>query len=95
MDDKKKNMILIPPKFGNAHYVLSEKAIFHYKQNTLYDRKSQFTINWQDKHLNLNGHVKNQYYPQEIKNEKKVLIFGGSGFVGINLTKFLAKKILK
>lgn len=49
LDDKKKHMILIPPKFGNAHYVLSEKAIFHYKQNTLYDRKSQFTINWQDK----------------------------------------------
>ena len=24
--------------------------------------------------------------------KKKVLIFGGSGFVGINLTKFLAKK---
>ena len=45
-------MILIPPKFGNAHYVLSEKAIFHYKQNTLYDRKSQFTINWQDKAFN-------------------------------------------
>ena len=62
MDDKKKNMILIPPKFGNAHYVLSEKAIFHYKQNT-----------------------------QEIKNEKSSN-FWWIWFVGINLTKFLAKK---
>ena len=24
--------VLIPPKFGNGHVVLSEKAIFHYKQ---------------------------------------------------------------
>jgi dTDP-4-dehydrorhamnose 3,5-epimerase len=40
--------ILVPPKFGNGHVVLSEKAIFHYKQNTQYDRKSQFTIKWND-----------------------------------------------
>ena len=36
--------ILIPPKFGNGHLELSKKAIFHYKQNTMYNRKSQFTI---------------------------------------------------
>ena len=41
--------ILVPPGFGNAHYVKTKKAIFHYKQSTLYDRKSQFTINWKDK----------------------------------------------
>lgn len=40
--------ILIPPKFGNGHLVLSKKAIFHYKQNTMYNRKSQFTIKWND-----------------------------------------------
>ena len=44
----KKYMVLVPPKFGNGHYVLSKQAIFYYKQNTLYDRKSQFTINWKD-----------------------------------------------
>ena len=51
LDDKKKHMVLIPPKFGNGHYVLSNKAIFYYKQNTLYDRKSQFSINWKDKNF--------------------------------------------
>ena len=40
--------ILVPPGFGNGHYVTSKKAIFHYKQSTLYDRSSQFTINWKD-----------------------------------------------
>ncbi len=48
LDDKKKYMILVPPNFGNGHYVMSDKAIFYYKQNTFYNRKSQFTINWKD-----------------------------------------------
>ena len=45
---KNRKQILVPPKFGNGHLVLSEKTIFHYKQNTQYDRKSQFTIKWND-----------------------------------------------
>lgn len=46
--------ILIPPNFGNGHLVLSnEGAIFHYKQSTLYDRNSQFTLNWRDKRINI------------------------------------------
>tara|TARA_B100000963_G_C22430927_1_gene582119 strand:+ start:153 stop:644 length:492 start_codon:yes stop_codon:yes gene_type:complete len=40
--------ILIPPGFGNGHQVLTKEAIFHYKQNTMYDRKSQFTIKYND-----------------------------------------------
>jgi dTDP-4-dehydrorhamnose 3,5-epimerase len=40
--------ILIPPMFGNGHLVLSKKCIFHYKQNTNYDRIGQFTIKWND-----------------------------------------------
>ena len=40
--------VLIPPKFGNGHLVLSEKAIFHYKQSTYYEPESQFSIKWND-----------------------------------------------
>lgn len=40
--------VLIPPKFGNGHVVMSERAIFHYKQTTDYDRAGQFTILWND-----------------------------------------------
>lgn len=40
--------VLVPPKFGNGHLVMSERAIFHYKQTTEYDRNSQFTILWDD-----------------------------------------------
>jgi dTDP-4-dehydrorhamnose 3,5-epimerase len=45
--------VLVPPKFGNGHLVLSEKAIFHYKQSTLYNRASQFTVLWNDPSLNI------------------------------------------
>jgi len=41
--------VLIPPKHGNGHLVLSEQAIFFYKQSTLYQgAEKQFTIAWND-----------------------------------------------
>jgi dTDP-4-dehydrorhamnose 3,5-epimerase len=45
--------ILVPPKFGNGHLVTSEKAIFHYKQTTYYDREGQFTIIWDDSEFSI------------------------------------------
>jgi dTDP-4-dehydrorhamnose 3,5-epimerase len=51
--------VLIPPKFGNAHLVLSDTAIFHYKQSTYYDRNSQFTLKWNDPTLKINWLIKN------------------------------------
>ena len=53
LSDKKRSQILIPPKFGNGHMVISESAIFHYKQTTYYNQKGQFTILWNDKNLNI------------------------------------------
>lgn len=54
LSDKNRNQVLIPPKHGNGHVVLSKLAIFHYKQNTLYDgAKSQFTIAWDDPSFNI------------------------------------------
>ena len=39
--------ILVPPKFGTAHLVLSDQATIHYKQSTYYKIKNkQFTINY-------------------------------------------------
>jgi len=53
LSDENRQQVLIPPKFGNGHLVLSEQAIFHYKQSTNYDRASQFTIMWDDPSLKL------------------------------------------
>ena len=46
LNENKPLQILVPPGFGNAHIITSQKGIFHYKQSTLYERKSQFTIKW-------------------------------------------------
>lgn len=48
LSDQNRMQVLIPPKFGNGHVVLSEKAIFHYKQTTYYNQSGQFTIKWND-----------------------------------------------
>ena len=48
LSDANRLQVLIPPKFGNGHVVMSERAIFHYKQTTEYDRAGQFTILWND-----------------------------------------------
>ncbi len=53
LSDANRKQVLVPPKFGNGHLVLSDKAIFHYKQNTYYDRAGQFTLLWNDPELNL------------------------------------------
>ena len=51
LSDQNRLQILVPPNFGNGHLVMSDKAIFHYKQTTTYDRSSQFTIKWNDPRL--------------------------------------------
>ena len=51
--------VLVPPRFGNGHLVLSEQAIFHYKQSTYYNRAGQFTLLWNDPTLNIWWPVKN------------------------------------
>jgi len=48
LSDANRLQVLIPPGFGNGHQVLSETAIFHYKQTTYYDLPGQFTIRWDD-----------------------------------------------
>lgn len=48
LSDRNRQQVLIPPKHGNGHLVLTDQAIFHYKQNTQYNRNGQFTIKWND-----------------------------------------------
>lgn len=53
LSDRNRLSILVPPRFGNGHYVISEQAIFHYKQSSYYDRAGQFTLAWDDPELGL------------------------------------------
>ncbi len=53
LSDRNRLQVLVPPKFGNGHLVLSDVAIFHYKQSTYYDRAGQFTLLWNDPDLGI------------------------------------------
>jgi dTDP-4-dehydrorhamnose 3,5-epimerase len=53
LSDQNRLQVLIPPRFGNGHLVLSDTAIFHYKQSTYYNRAGQFTVLWNDPALGI------------------------------------------
>ena len=56
--------VLIPPKYGNGHLVLSGEAIFHYKQSTYYNPKTQSSYRWDDPRFNIWWPVKNPVLSQ-------------------------------
>jgi len=59
LSEKNRHQILIPPRYGNAHLVMSEQAIFHYKQTTYYDPSKQFTYKWNEPLFNIWWPIKN------------------------------------
>lgn len=59
LSDKNRHQLLIPPKHGNAYLVLSEMAVFSYKQSTYYDRESQFSYKWNDPNFGIFWPIKN------------------------------------
>jgi dTDP-4-dehydrorhamnose 3,5-epimerase len=59
LSDCNRHQVLVPPKYGNGHLVLSELAIFHYKQSTYYNPAGQFTYRWDDTELDIWWPVKN------------------------------------
>lgn len=59
LSDANRRQVLIPPRHGNGHLILSDTAIFHYKQSTYYNRETQFTIKWDNPELKITWPVKN------------------------------------
>ena len=59
LSDRNRHQILVPPKYGNGHLIMSERAIFHYKQSTYYNPRGQFTYRWDDPRLKIWWPVKN------------------------------------
>jgi dTDP-4-dehydrorhamnose 3,5-epimerase len=59
LSDRNRYQVLVPPKHGNGHLVLSRRTIFHYKQSTNYNPSGQFTYVWNDPRLNIWWPIKN------------------------------------
>lgn len=64
LSEKNCIQVLVPPNFGIGHLVLSEQAIFSYKQSTYYNRANQFTLVWNDPELNIWWPIKNPILSQ-------------------------------
>lgn len=58
----RQSLIMIPPGCGNAYYVKSDEAVYHYKlayDGDYIDHKDQFTVPWNSKDLNIDWPCKN------------------------------------
>jgi dTDP-4-dehydrorhamnose 3,5-epimerase len=61
LSDKNRMQLLVPPMHGTAHLVMSDWAMFRYKQSTYYDPKvlKQFTYKWNEPKFNVWWPIKN------------------------------------
>ncbi len=53
LSDENKYQLYIPPMYGNGYYVLSDKAVYSYKQSTYYGEYKQFTYKWNDERFKI------------------------------------------
>ena len=53
LSDENKYQLYIPPRYGNGYYVVSDVAVYTYKQSTYYGQFKQFTYKWNDKRFNI------------------------------------------
>lgn len=63
INEDNQKMILIPPNMGNAYYVKSENAIYHYKyayDGEYLDVENQFTYAWNDSSINIDWPLENK-----------------------------------
>lgn len=51
LNDENRLQVLVPPGFGNGHYVISESCIFHYKMSEYYDPENEKGVRWDDPKL--------------------------------------------
>ena len=62
LSDKNHKQVLLPPGVGNGFCVLSKQSVFHYKWSypgEYPDVQDQFTIKWNDKHINIDWPINN------------------------------------
>lgn len=64
LTDANHYQVLVPPKFGNGHLILSDRAIFSYKQSEYYDPSRQDTIRFDDPRFKMWWPIKNPILSQ-------------------------------
>ena len=62
INKENQQLILIPPNMGNAYYVSSKNAVYHYKlayEGDYIDANEQFTYAWNDASINIDWPIDN------------------------------------
>lgn len=73
LSDSNWHQILIPPKFGNAYLVLSDWAIYAYKQSSYYQGvEKQFTLNYADPKLGIYWPTKSPILSERDRHAKNL-----------------------
>jgi dTDP-4-dehydrorhamnose 3,5-epimerase len=60
IDSNNMQSVLIPPRMGNAYYVSSENAVYHYKlaySGNYLDAEDQFSFKWNDERIGIDWPV--------------------------------------
>ena len=74
INNKEKKMVLIPPNFGNAYFVVSDYAVYHYKlayEGDYIDADKQFSYAWNNPQFDINWPCDNPILSErDAKNEK-------------------------
>lgn len=53
LSSENRHQLYIPPMYGNGYYVLSDVAVYTYKQSTYYGEYKQFTYKWNDERFGI------------------------------------------
>ena len=72
LSKKNRKQLLVPPRHVIGHLILSEKAIYHYKQTEYYEDKEEFVYRWDDKRFDINWDINNPILSE--KDSKPSLI---------------------
>ncbi len=68
-----RHQILLPPGFANAHLVLSEYCVFHYKMSEYYDPETEIGIRWDDPKINIFWPIKHPVLSQKDSTSKYLM----------------------
>jgi dTDP-4-dehydrorhamnose 3,5-epimerase len=74
LSDENHLQLLIPPMFGNSYLTLSDISLYAYKQSTYYDRRSQFTLAWNDPEVGIRWPIKEPI----LSKRDEILVSGSS-----------------
>ena len=82
LSDTNRYQVYIPPMFGNGFYVLSDVAVYSYKQTTYYGDARQFTYKWNDPAIGIKWPVHNPILssrdePESMEEEENARFYFG------------------